>query len=140
MDTVERRRLAGEVRSVCMRISRRARFENVGEVAPHQFSVLAKLEGGASTPRRLADIECVSAPSMTRTVSSLCELGALERTPDPQDGRQILVTITDTGRAMLSQARRSRDAWMFERVRALSEQECAVLLQAQHILEKVVAR
>lgn len=140
MDTPERRRLAGEMRSVCMRISRRARFENVGKLAPHQFSVLAKLEYGASTPRRLADIECVSAPSMTRTVGSLCELGALERTPDPQDGRQVVVTITDAGRAMLSEARRSRDAWMFERVRALSEQECATLSQAQQILEKVVAR
>lgn len=66
--------------------------------------------------------------------------GALERTPDPQDGRQVVVTITVAGRAMLSEARRSRDAWMFERVRALSEQECAILSQAQQILEKVVAR
>lgn len=140
MDAPERRRLAGEVRSVCMRISRRARFENVGEVAPHQFSVLAKLESGPSTPRLLADAECVSAPSMTRTVHSLCEMGALERSSDPQDGRHVVVTITDTGRGILSDARRSRDAWMFERVRALSEQECAVLRQAQQILEKVVAR
>lgn len=140
MDTQERRRLAGEVRSVCMRISRRARFENVGTVAPHQFSVLAKLEGGGSTPRRLADIECVSAPSMSRTLGSLCDLGAVERTPDPQDGRKVVVTISKAGRVMLSEARRSRDAWMFERVRALSEQDCAVLRQAQQILEKVVAR
>lgn len=77
---------------------------------------------------------------MSRTLGSLCDLGAVERTPDPQDGRKIVVTISKAGRVMLSEARRSRDAWMFERVRALSEQDCAVLRQAQQILEKVVAR
>lgn len=140
MDTPERRRLAGEMRTVCMRISRRARFENVGTIAPHQFSVLAKLEDGPSTPRRLADIECVSAPSMTRTLGSLCALGAVVRCPDLQDRRRIVVTLTQEGRTMLGQARRSRDAWMFERVRELSEQDCDVLRRAQQILQSVVAR
>lgn len=136
----ERRRLAGELRSVCMRISRRARFENAATIAPHQFSVLAKLDSGSSTPRRLAEIECVSAPSMSRTLTGLQERGALTRATDPDDRRQVVVSITGEGRALLREVRRSRDEWMFERVRCLSDEECAVLREAQRILEGVVAR
>ncbi|MBO1753584.1 MarR family winged helix-turn-helix transcriptional regulator [Allobranchiibius sp. CTAmp26] len=140
MKQQDRRRLAGELRSVCMRISRRARFENVATIAPHQFSVLAKLDSGSSTPRTLAELECVSAPSMTRTLTGLQERGALTRATDPQDRRRVVVTITDAGRRMLREGRRSRDEWMFERIRSLSDEECAVLREAQRILEGVVAR
>src|SRR5699024_8264817 len=68
--------LSEDLRLACMRISRRIRFESTDEdLAPHHFSVLARLEDGARTPRRLADIEKVSAPSMTRTVGSLVDAG-----------------------------------------------------------------
>lgn len=140
MDSTERRRLAGALRSVCMRVSRRARFENTADLAPHQYSVLNQLESDTSTPRRLAQIECVSPPSMSRTLTGLEELGALTREPDTTDGRRVVVSITERGRDMLTEVRRARDEWMFERVRGLSARECAVLREAQQILEGVVAR
>ena len=76
--------LANDLRLACMRISRRVRFESTDTIAPHQFSVLARLDGTPRTPRELADIEKVSAPSMTRTVAGLVELGlvARQRRPD----------------------------------------------------------
>ncbi len=140
MEAAERRRLSGELRSVCMRVSRRARFENITDLAPHQFSVLNRLNSESSSPRKLAQIECVSPPSMTRTLTGLEGRGALTRTTDPLDRRQVVVCITEQGRALLRDVRRTRDEWMFERVRCLSDQECAVLSEAQLILEKVVAR
>src|SRR5664280_943684 len=63
--------LANDLRLACMRISRRVRFESTQLVAPHQLSVMARLEDHALTPRELAAIECVSPPSMTRTVGCL---------------------------------------------------------------------
>lgn len=77
---------------------------------------------------------------MTRTLTSLQERGALSRTTDPQDRRQVVVTITDDGRALLQAVRRSRDEWMLERIEGLSDRECDVLREAQLILEEVVAR
>lgn len=77
---------------------------------------------------------------MTRTLTGLEERGALSRTTDPQDRRQVVVTITDHGRALLKAVRRSRDEWMLERIRGLSDRECAVLAEARLILEEVVAR
>jgi hypothetical protein len=40
-----------------MRISRRVRFESTHVVAPHQFSVLCRLEEAPRTPSELAEIE-----------------------------------------------------------------------------------
>ncbi|MBD5831264.1 MULTISPECIES: MarR family transcriptional regulator [Janibacter] len=123
-----------------MRISRRVRFESDHEVAPHQFSVLSRIEDGPLTPRALADIEKVSAPSMTRTVGCLVEDGLAERAAHPDDGRQVLVTITAQGREVLRATRARRDAWMVARVAELSAQERATLADAAKILAEIAAR
>src|SRR6476661_1544702 len=99
-----------------MRISRRVRFESTHLVAPHQFSVLCRLEDTPRTPGELAEIEKVSAPSMTRTVAGLVERALVERTDDPQDRRQVILSLTESGRALLRETRRKRDAWMSVRV------------------------
>ncbi len=69
------------------------RFESTHEVPPHQFSVLVRLEEAPRTPGELADIERVSAPSMTRTVAALVQRGLVERTADPSDGRQVILSL-----------------------------------------------
>src|SRR6476661_3754162 len=99
-----------------MRISRRVRFESTDGVAPHQFSVLSRLEQTPRTPGELAEIEKVSAPSMTRTVAGLVERGLIARTDDPADRRQVILTLTPEAVTLLRDIRRKRDAWMSVRV------------------------
>ena len=99
MTRAERDRLTSDLRMACMRISRRVRFESTAPVAPHQFSVLARLEEQPRTPKELAAIEKVSAPSMTRTVAGLVEGGLVARADDPADGRQVILSLTAEGRA-----------------------------------------
>ncbi|MBA4084562.1 MAG: MarR family transcriptional regulator [Kytococcus sp.] len=123
-----------------MRISRRIRFESTDEVAPHHFSVLARLEGGPLTPRALADVEKVSAPSMTRTVGCLVDDGLVERHDDPQDGRRVLLELTAEGRETLERTRRRRDRWMSERVAELTREERQALEVAAEILGRIAAR
>ena len=108
--------LAGELRLACMRISRRVRYESTDLIAPHHFSVMCRLEESPRTPGELAEIERVSAPSMTRTVAGLVELGYVERTPGTTDKRQVIVALTDEARKVLKEIRRKRDAWMSVRV------------------------
>lgn len=129
--------LANELRQACMRISRRVRFENSSELPPHQFGVLAKLDDAPRTPGELATMERVSAPSMTRTVGGLVERGLVERMQDPQDGRQVILTITAEGRRGLRVVRRQRDEWMTVRVKRLSPQDQEILQQASEILRRV---
>ena len=132
--------LSEDLRLACMRISRRVRFEGTEEIAPHQFSVLARLEGGPLTPRSLADVEKISPPSMTRTIGHLAQAALVERHDDPQDGRRILVELTATGRQALTAARARRGRWMSRRVAELSAGEQATLTEASEILQRIAAR
>jgi DNA-binding MarR family transcriptional regulator len=130
-------RMATDLRLACMRISRRIRFESSHDVAPHQFSVLCRLEETPRTPGELAEIERVAKPSMTRTVGALVDRGLVLRQPDPTDGRQVILSITDAGRRSVRTIRRQRDAWMASRVARLSAEEQDVLARATVILAKV---
>lgn len=129
--------LANDLRLACMRISRRVRFESTDIVAPHQFSVMARLEETPRTPRELADIERVSAPSMSRTVAALVERGLVLRADDPTDGRQVILSLTPEGARTLKHIRRRRDEWMASRIKGLSAEEREVLARASEILLRV---
>ena len=132
-------RLAGELRLACMRISRRVRFESTHLVAPHQFSVLCRLEDTPRTPGELAEIEKVSAPSMTRTVAGLVARGLVERTGDPDDKRQVILSLTGDATTLLREIRRQRDAWMSVRLGHLTPEEQDILRQASAILTRVAS-
>ncbi|MDQ6897183.1 MAG: MarR family transcriptional regulator [Actinomycetota bacterium] len=133
-------RMATDLRLACMRISRRVRYESSHDVAPHQFSVLCRLEETPRTPGELADIERVAKPSMTRTLAALVERGLVGRQADPTDGRQVIVSITAEGRASVRSIRRQRDAWMASRVANLTPEEQDVLQRAAVILDKVAGQ
>jgi DNA-binding MarR family transcriptional regulator len=131
--------LANDLRLACMRISRRVRFESTQIVAPHQLSVMARLEDKALTPRELAAIECVSPPSMTRTVSALVERELVARQDDPTDGRQVFLSLTAQGLLTLKETRRKRDAWMATRLKGISADEREVLIRASVILTRLAS-
>ena len=131
--------MASDLRLACMRISRRVRFESSHDVAPHQFSVLCRLDDAPRTPGELAEIERVAKPSMTRTVAALVERELVLRQDDPSDGRQVILSLTDEGRRTLRAIRRRRDAWMSSRVSLLTPEEQEVLTRATEILTRVAS-
>ena len=130
-------RMATDLRLACMRISRRIRYESSHDVAPHQFSVLCRLEEAPRTPGELAEIERVAKPSMTRTVGALVDLGLVLREDDPLDGRSVILSLSEDGRRSVKAIRRKRDAWMASRVARLTREEQDVLARATEILAKV---
>lgn len=121
-----------------MRVSRRVRFEATSTLAPHQFSVLARLEESSYSSGELATIERVSAPSMSRTVGALVEAGLVQRDPDATDGRVVRLSLTPTGHEELRLNRAKRDAWMAHRLDGLTSKERALLARASELLNKVV--
>ena len=132
-------RLAHELRIACMRVSRRVRFETTSDgVAPHQMSVIIRLAASSHTSGDLAAIERVSAPSMSRTVGKLVDLGLVERAPDDDDGRVVRLSLTPAGQQQLDEHRARRDAWMTERLDGLTEQERELLARASELLNRVV--
>jgi DNA-binding MarR family transcriptional regulator len=122
-----------------MRAVRRLRAEKSdSEITDGQYCVLATLDRlGPRTPRQLADQERVQPPSMTRTVNALADAGLVVRSQDPDDGRQVIVTLSDTGRAHVQETRRRRDAWLARRLADLTPAERAVLAEASDILRRI---
>ncbi|USQ79536.1 MarR family winged helix-turn-helix transcriptional regulator [Ornithinimicrobium faecis] len=132
-------RLAHDLRIACMRVSRRVRFETTtGGVAPHQMSVIIRLAASSQTSGELAAIERVSAPSMSRTVGKLVELGLVERASDDEDGRVVRLSLTPAGQEQLDEHRARRDAWMTERLDGLTDEERELLSRASELLNRVV--
>ncbi|HRC40396.1 MarR family winged helix-turn-helix transcriptional regulator [Nostocoides sp.] len=132
--------LATTLRLACMRISRRVRFESADAIAPHHFSVLVHLEKAPRTPGELASVERVSAPSMTRTLRGLVELGYAVRSADASDRRCVQITITPLGRQVVSATRESRNEWMAARVAKLSAAQQRLLQDASAILDRLAAQ
>ncbi len=131
--------LAAELRLSLMRAVRRIRAEKADlDLSDGQLSVLAVLHArGALTNRELADFEHVRPPSMTRTVACLEERGLVARAGHPQDGRQVLVSATEAGRAMALDTRRRREAWLARQLEQLDPAERELLARAGTVLRRI---
>jgi DNA-binding MarR family transcriptional regulator len=82
---------------------------NEDELTLSETSALARLDrGGPTTAAALAKLEQISAQSMGATLASLQERRLIERTPDPDDGRRIVVAISDAGVEVLRSRRNAR--------------------------------
>ena len=131
--------LAKKLREAIQRLNRRVRQTRaVGDLTSSQLSALTSLQlAGALTPRELADIERVQPPTMTKIVGKLEHRGLVVRAPHPTDGRQVILSATEQGRAMYAQFERARNEWLAEQLAALSDEDRAVLVRAAEILQQV---
>lgn len=136
-------RAAGDIRVAVGRLLRRLREVSTGdELTPAQASVLARVgKGEASTAARLAEVENVRPQSMSTTIAALERMGLLERHADPGDGRRQIVVLTAAGRDADDNNHRARTEWLTETVvERLTEDECATLIEAARVIDKLVAR
>jgi DNA-binding MarR family transcriptional regulator len=119
-----------------MRLARRLRQERDSDLTATQLSALGTIRlHGPLTIGALAAHERVQPPSMTRTVSCLLELGMVSREEHASDRRQVVVVLSEQGRALLDAERRRRDAWLARRLRELSPADRALLRRAVPLLE-----
>jgi DNA-binding MarR family transcriptional regulator len=135
----ESQELASDLREVISRLLRRLRSER-REFSLAEAAVLSRLyRVGPSTVSDLAGIERVRPQSMAATVGQLVERRWVARTPDPQDGRRITITMTDEGREALLADRARREGWLAGAIeRDLTERDREVLAQAVALLNRMV--
>lgn len=133
--------LASALRVSVARLNRRLRTErdpDSDQLSPGQFAVLGLLDRiGETAVGELAAHERVQPPSMTRTVSCLEEGGYVTRRPHETDRRQVVVALSEQGRAAVEAERRRRDHWLAVRLRELTPEERQVLRQAAPVLDKL---
>jgi len=131
--------LANDVRILCLHVCRRVRAEAAHELSPRQVSVLEHLADGPLTPSQLAELEHVSAPSITRTVKGLVALGLVDQSRNLNDGRLRMLAISPEGLAMLERVHHAHDDWMVRQFKDLTAQEQATLRQAANLMNRVLA-
>lgn len=125
-----------DLRIAVMRLARRMRLERVdGDVTDGQLSVLFVLaKHGPQTLGSLSEHDRVSAPSMTRTVGALVDAGLVARSTAPDDGRKVLVDLTDAGTRIVDATRERRVAWFDTHLASLSPEDQRTLLDATPII------
>ncbi len=135
------RELAGELSLAVVRLTRHLRGRRTdSQISLTQLSVLATLHrDGAMTPGALAARERVQPPSMTRVIASLTDLGLVAREPHPTDGRQIIVSLSPAGRALIADEASAREAWMTDQLSHLTPEQLEVLSRAVTIMKQIVA-
>ncbi|MFC5908646.1 MarR family winged helix-turn-helix transcriptional regulator [Streptacidiphilus monticola] len=137
--TAEEDELGGLLRAAVGRLYRRFRSERPdGELGDAALAVLTRLhKHGPQTLTALSGIDRVSPASMSQTVNRLTSAGYAVRTRDAEDRRKVLLSATDSGHAVARAARAKRNAWLDERLRALSPEDRAILARAAELLEAI---
>ena len=102
--------VAGALRvSIGLLVRRLRQVQAEGELTLPESSALARLDrGGPATPSALAKLEQISPQSMGATLGGLEARGLVERRPDPEDGRQVVISATEAGLQALRNRRDER--------------------------------
>jgi DNA-binding MarR family transcriptional regulator len=131
---------ARDLRVMFSRLRRRLlEVATAEDLTPSQTAVLIRLvkDGPASTSE-LAGAERVRPQSIATTLAGLDRHGLIARTPDPEDGRRQLITLTSVGRRHAENDRRVRDEWL---VRAMqdryTEPERRLINEVLTLLERI---
>jgi DNA-binding MarR family transcriptional regulator len=84
-----------------------AQLQRDSGLSHFEYTVLAGLSempGGSLRMSVLAALADGSLPRLSQVVARLERRGLVRRTPDPDDGRYTLATLTDAGRAVVTEA------------------------------------
>jgi DNA-binding MarR family transcriptional regulator len=136
VDTISRLRFA------TMRLVRLLRQHADPEtgLSPTLISALGTLHrDGPLTLGRLAELERVQPPSMTKTVSQLEERGLVARETDAEDRRVARVRLLPAAEALLDELRTKKNEYLAARMAALDAEERAALEAALPALERLAA-
>jgi DNA-binding MarR family transcriptional regulator len=127
-----------ELRMLLQRVARRIRNNRAdGTMSDTKMGVLFRLEVSPATPSQLAERERITPPSMNRTLNTLEEAGLVVRSPDPDDARKVIVTITPAGDSLIAETRRLRTAWFSQRLAELTSDERASLEAVVPVLRRI---
>ncbi|HVY84771.1 MAG TPA: MarR family transcriptional regulator [Caulobacterales bacterium] len=112
--------LADAIASLSGKLKRKLReHATLGDLTPSQIAVLTRLEReGPATAAKLAQAEGMRPQSMSAIIQALQAEGFLESAPDPDDGRQLILSLTAACRKRIAANRAARRDWLSQAIRA----------------------
>ena len=132
--------VAAELRlSIGLLLRRMRQIPTGDELTLSESAALARLDrGGPATAAELARAEQISPQSIGATLGALQGRGLIAKAPDPEDGRRMILSLTDAGLEVLRHRRNRRTE---ELARALSagftKTELEQLAAATPLLERL---
>ena len=108
-----------------------------GELTINQTSTLNKLKEGPQPMALMARLSGVSQPSMSQHASALEALGYIQRSRAPEDGRAVILSITDSGREAVDRANQTRNSTLQNLLADLNDQERTQLSEGLEILKEI---
>jgi DNA-binding MarR family transcriptional regulator len=135
------RETASDLRAFIAKLRRRlAEQSSPGDFTPSQTSVMTRLlQDGPSTLTALAKAEGMRPQSMSAIMAVLQAAGAVERRPDPTDGRATILALSDSIRARVEQARVIKNDWIFSQLREkYTPEQQAQLRDSIQLLQRLV--
>jgi len=127
---VDLERIVGLFRSLSpasgLSMTAAATMAGIERLGPQRLTLLAAREG-------------VTQPAMTQLISRLEESGLVRREPCPDDGRVVLVAITEQGRATLAHRRSARAERLAGIIAQLSPDHRAALAAALPALDALAS-
>ena len=107
-------------------------------VGPARLSALSVLVfAGPMRLTRLAGIEQVKPPTMTKVIAGLEAAGLVKRRADAQDARAVRLEATRRGVKLLQEGRRLRVERLASALESLTLEEVGVLARAAAIMERL---
>ena len=132
--------LARELRLLIGQLMRRLREQtHPGDYTWSQMSIVTRLErDGPATVSALARAEGVRQQSMGATISALEAAGLVKGSPDPADGRQTILSLTDACRQRIKTNRAAKEDWLCRAIQTkLSSGEQKKLTAALELLKRI---
>ena len=125
--------------SIGLLLRRLRQVQVEGELTLPESSALVRLDrGGPTTPSELAKLEQISPQSMGATLATLEARGLVGRRPDPRDGRRVVLSVTEAGRAVLLDKRNARAEQLAQALSAgFTPAELRQLMAAAPLLERL---
>src|SRR6202161_555202 len=127
--------LAAELRAIAGKLKRKLREQGEqSDLTPSQISVLLRLEkDGPAAVSSLARAEGMRPQSMSAIVTSLLEAGLVSGSPDPNDARQTLISLSRKCQKFLNEGRAARQDWLTttiqEKLSVQEQDKLAAVLQ-----------
>jgi DNA-binding MarR family transcriptional regulator len=133
--------LAAELRAIFGKLKRKVREQSgQSDLRPSQVSVVLRLEkDGPATVSSLARAEGMRPQSMSAIITPLLEAGLVNGSPDPNDRRQTLMSLSRKCQKLLKHGRAARQDWLTTTIqKKLSSQQQEKLAAAVNLLARLI--
>ncbi len=111
----------------------------VKELTFTQLRLLMAIEHGRDQVGKLARGTGIAQPAISRTVDTVINMGYIQRSPHPDDRRQILLSLTAKGRDATDRVREKAAETYVAAIEALSPEDQQKLGEGISVLLRVIS-